>query len=43
VDIIELEAMEKEYMLVHARLQLLTKQPNPDYMTGKQNRPETRD
>lgn len=34
VELVELEAIEKEYMLVHARLQLLKKHPDPTHMSG---------
>ena len=34
MDILELVDIEKEYMLVHARLQLLQKQPDPSHMRG---------
>ncbi|KAI0231198.1 nucleoporin 160 [Lamellibrachia satsuma] len=34
VELLELEDIEREYMLVHARLQLLQKEADPAHMTG---------
>ena len=34
MDVLKLEDIEQEYMLVHARLRLLQKDPDPSYAIG---------
>ena len=34
IEVLELGAIEREYMLVHARLQLLQQDPDPAHMAG---------